>query len=215
MSKLFITGTDTNIGKTYVSVRLLNEFNHQGYSTLGIKPLATGIENEKNANSDVITLHNHSSVKLGYQRINAFTFPLPIAPHLAAKQVGIRLSANDIVDKISPALNHPAQIKIVEGIGGWQVPLNEKETMEDVVRMLELDVILVVGIRLGCLNHALLTAQAIRASGVNFIGWIANCLNPAMPFQTENINTLKQYLAAPHLRTVLYNQTIPIHHLVL
>src|SRR3990167_1890734 len=203
--KLFITGTDTHIGKTYTSVGLLRLFNNHGYSTLGIKPVATGIMNNSNRlNEDVIALHKNSSVKLDYHLINAFTFQTPIEPHLAAQQEKINLSTATIIDKISVALNHPAQIKIIEGVGGWHVPLNETEMMEELVRILALDVILVVGVRLGCLNHTLLSAQAMQTSGVKLVGWVANCIDPSMTFQQENIDTLKKRLTAPCLGIIPY-----------
>ncbi|HLB42860.1 MAG TPA: dethiobiotin synthase [Gammaproteobacteria bacterium] len=202
--KLFITGTDTGIGKTYLSIGLLKLFNKSGYSTLAIKPLAS--RNDNHLTNDVLVLRENSSIKLDYHLMNAFTFSRPIAPHIAASHEGIKLSAEVIANKLAYALNNPAQIKIIEGIGGWHVPLNDKETMEDIVRILKLDVILAVGIRLGCLNHALLSAHAIKTSGVNFVGWIANCIDPLMPFQMENIDTLKKYIDVPHLGTVSHHQ---------
>ena len=201
--KLFITGTDTGVGKTYLSTGILRLFNQHGYSTLGIKPIATGMTD---VNSDVAALYENASIKLDYRFINAFTFQLPIAPHIAAHQAGIQLTAESIISRIDYALNYPAQVQIIEGIGGWHVPLNSKETMENIVRTLQLNVILVVGIRLGCLNHALLSVRAIKAAGVNFVGWVANCIDIAMHYPIENIDYLKSQIDVPYLGTILPHQ---------
>lgn len=203
---IFITGTDTGIGKTYVSVGLLKLFNLHGYSTLGAKPIAAGIDFEGKFNSDVVALHTHSSVKLSYNIINAFTFSLPIAPHIAAEQMQITLSVAALTEKMQMVLQHPAQIKIIEGVGGWHVPLNMTETMQDLVSALKADVVLVVGLRLGCLSQAILSSQAIKASGANLLGWIANDIVQDMPFQQENIETLKIMLDIPYLGRIRHGE---------
>jgi dethiobiotin synthetase len=200
---LFITGTDTDVGKTYVSAKLLTAFNQLGYSTLGIKPLASGCDliNNELLSPDTHIHMQHSSIKLSHQQVTPFAFAPPIAPHLAAQQAGCLLSVEELNRKTHFAMQHPADIKIIEGCGGWYVPLNAQETMADFVIANNLQVILVVGIRLGCINHALLSAHALQHDRANFIGWIANCIDPDMKMRDENIATLKQRLPTPCLGT--------------
>lgn len=191
--KIFITGTDTNVGKTFVSTQLLQSWNKQGFSTLGIKPLASGC-NHQLQSEDALRLQQASSVKLDYELINPITFQQPIAPHIAAQLAHVDLSVKRLTDLCQPALTYPADICLIEGIGGWHVPLNNDETMADFVCANNFDVILVVGMRLGCLNHAILTEQSILASNVNLIGWIANPIQPEFERIKENISTLEQHL---------------------
>ncbi len=195
----FITGTDTNVGKTHVSVGLLKLFRQANYSTLGSKPIACGLENNAQIHADVLALQQHASTQLPIHLINAFTFKSAISPHLAAREENIFLSVDSILEKLNVVLQHPAQIKIIEGAGGWHVPLNDRETISDLARAINWPIILVVGMRLGCLNHAILTAQAIQAAKLTLKGWIANCIDARMPAQLENISTLKRWVNAPCL----------------
>ena len=202
--KLFITGTDTHIGKTYFSVELLKVFNRLSYSTLGLKPIASGCykKNGLLVNPDALALSQAASVKMPYQHLNPFSFEPAIAPHIAAKKVGMRLTIDEICKKLQVAFHTPADIYVIEGVGGWQVPLNEKESMPDLVKHLNCQVVLVVGIKLGCLNHAILTAEAIKQSQSPFLGWVANCIDPTMDEIHENIDTLKNAIDAPYLGCV-------------
>lgn len=197
--KFFITGTDTGIGKTYVSVALLRKFSNEGFSTFGMKPIASGCQqiNYKLYNEDALAIQKASSIKKAYEYVNPFTFKLPIAPHIASQLNNKYFSKHEVVETINRIFKVPADIFIVEGIGGWFVPLNRKELMSDIVKLLNIPVILVVGIRLGCLNHALLTAAAIEQEKIPLAGWVANCLQPNIPVLAENIKTLQDWIKAP------------------
>lgn len=199
--KIFITGTDTNIGKTYVATQLLHQYHQQGLSTIGIKPVASGCEwrNGKLINEDALALLTASSIKLPYELINPIQFEPAIAPHIAATLTHTPLSVDMINQNLQPALTHAADIHLIEGCGGWLCPLNETETMADVVVTNQWDVILVVGMRLGCLNHALLTYESIMRSGARLIGWIANRIDPRMDYCEENIGTLENRIHAPRI----------------
>lgn len=206
--KLFIAGTDTDVGKTYIATGLLQLFNQHGLSTIGIKPVASGSswQDSRLYNSDALALQKHSSIQLPYEKINPFAFEPPIAPHVAAEQVNQPLGAEILKMACLDALNHPADVHIVEGAGGWHVPLNDHETIANFVQLTNLKVIIVVGIRLGCINHAILTDEAITHSQVSKFGWIANCIDPEMLYPTETINTLKMRLKIPLLGIVNYQQ---------
>lgn len=197
--KFFITGTDTGIGKTYVSVALLRKFSNEGLSTFGMKPVASGCQqiNGKLYNEDALAFQKASSIKKDYKYVNPLAFEPPIAPHIASQLNNQHFSKYEVVEIINRTFKIPADVLIVEGAGGWFVPLNEKELMSDVVKLLNIPVILVVGIRLGCLNHALLTAAAIEQAKIPLAGWVANCLQPDMPVLAENIKTLKDRIKAP------------------
>jgi dethiobiotin synthetase len=206
--KIFITGTDTGIGKTYISTGVLRAFNAKGLTTLGIKPLAAGCKtkNDQLYNDDALALQKASSEKLAYNKINPIALAPPIAPNIAAKQSNYKINMKTMHTKIKDALEHPADICLVEGIGGWNVPINSKETMADFVKKIRLPIILVVGIKLGCLNHALLTYRAIKNDQIPCIGWIANCVEADMSACHENIATLKEWLTIPWLGTVGYQK---------
>lgn len=207
-TKLFITGTDTDIGKTYIAVGILNAFKKNKYSTLGIKPLASGCIRNNGAmqNPDALSLQQASSILLHYHQINPFAFEPAIAPNIAAAQVNREITVQELKQKTQYALQHPADVCLVEGVGGWYVPLNSSETMADYVKITGLTALLVVGIRLGCINHALLTYKAIQQDNVPIIGWIANCIDPKMNYRQENINTLKERLPIPCLGVVEYQK---------
>lgn len=204
--KIFITGTDTGIGKTTAALWLLDQLNQQGHSTIAIKPVASGCEfiNGQLINDDALKLQQHASIKLAYSQVNPFAFAPPIAPHLAALENNQILSAEIISEAIAPTLKIPADYYVIEGCGGWLVPLNNNETYADFVVKNDFSVILVVGMRLGCLNHALLTYHAIKASGVKLKGWIANCIDPTMGYREHNIKSLQQIIAEPCLATMDY-----------
>ena len=205
--KLFITGTDTNIGKTYISIGLLNGLNKHGYVTLGLKPIASGCDLIKGKlyNGDALELQKASSFKLKYDQINSFRFKDPIAPHIAAKRHGVELTKEAVIQKLNETFLKLADIDLIEGAGGWAVPLNDNELMADMVLSIGAKVILVIGIKLGCLNHAILTAEFIKNSGVDLVGWIANIINPDMIELDENIMALKQWIKSPCLGIVPFN----------
>lgn len=200
MKKFFITGTDTGIGKTYVSCALLHYMKHQGFTTLGIKPLATGCERTKSGlrNADALQLQEASTLKLPYEIINPVCFADPIAPSIAAEQAGVTLNAKTLFHHCQPALAQSVDFLLIEGIGGWRVPLNHQTSMADFVKMLKIPVILVVGMKLGCLNHALLTWEIMRMDKIPVFGWVANCLdNNTMQSLQQNIHFLKAVLGDP------------------
>ncbi len=201
---LFITGTDTDVGKTVVACGFLAAANQQGLRTAAIKPVAAGCEvtEQGMTNSDALQLQAAASHKLSYQQINPVALEPAIAPHIAAAEAGLRMWASRLVGYCRGVSLMPVDMVVVEGAGGWRVPINSRETLADVARELECAVIVVVGMRLGCLNHALLTMEAIRRDGLQIAGWVANILDPEMPRLQENIDTLKQCINEPCLGTV-------------
>jgi dethiobiotin synthetase len=209
-NKFFITGTDTDIGKTHVAVGILNTFKKQKYSTLGIKPLASGChyKNGHLQNADALLLQQASSIQLLYHQINPFAFEPAIAPHIAAEREAREISVHELKQKTQYAIQYPADLCLIEGVGGWYMPLNEKETMADFIKATQLPVIIVIGIRLGCLNHALLTYKAILADQVPIAGWIANCVDPMMHARAENIAALKAWIKEPCLGVVEYEGSV-------
>jgi dethiobiotin synthetase len=215
--KIFITGTDTNIGKTYITTHLLHAFNQKGLKTLGLKPIASGatLHQGQLQNEDARTIMQASSIKnTPYEMINPFVYQAPIAPHIAAQKTGTPLTLNLVKSRIEHTLSHvSADVYVIEGVGGWSVPLNEQHLMSDLVRVLQIPVILVVGIKLGCLNHAILTAESITRSNVPFMGWIANCVALKASVVNENIEFLQSFIQAPYLGTVTFNQTQCFHSL--
>ncbi|MBX9895126.1 MAG: dethiobiotin synthase [Nitrosomonas sp.] len=201
----FITGTDTGVGKTTVSCALLRAFAAQGKKVVGMKPVVAGSENGRW--HDVEQLIAASSISAAREHINPYAFDPPVSPHIAAKQAGIEIDLT-VIQRAYQALSSQADIVIVEGAGGFLVPLSAQQTGADLARALNLPVILVVGMRLGCLNHALLTAQAIRAAGLTLAGWVANCVHPQMQVLEENIATLEQRLEGLLLGVVPFNHEI-------
>lgn len=248
MKKFFITGTDTDIGKTYVSVRLLKNFNKLGLKTIGLKPVATGCID--GYNEDALLLQKYSSLKLDYSLINPFAFAPAVSPNIAC----LSLTVDEIWNALQDSLKTQADICIIEGVGGFMAPINSKETMADLVERLYLhcvipdegieddedrgsceslrdipgratppsprgfgrrelarddaasiEIILVIGIRLGCLNHSLLTYEAIKTRNLPLKGWIANIIDPSMKAINENIATLKKYIKEPCLEIIKYD----------
>lgn len=200
----FITGTDTDAGKTIVASALLAKARKQGLSTLGLKPIAAGSEIIEGVekNSDAHLLQQQSSKALPYAQINPVLLREPIAPHIAAWHEQKSLSAAKLSGFVRGALMQKVDFAVVEGAGGWLVPLNTRETMADLAKDLQLPVILVVGLKLGCLNHALLTQAEILRQGLPLAGWVASTTDPNMLEQEANIETLRQSLQAPCLGVV-------------
>ncbi|HYQ71430.1 MAG TPA: dethiobiotin synthase [Gammaproteobacteria bacterium] len=199
----FITGTDTGVGKTVVTLGLMAYLQALGQTVAGMKPVASGCERsaEGLVNEDALQLQRQSSVALPYALVNPYALEPPIAPHIAAARAGVTISI-DTIRSTFDVIAARADCVLVEGVGGWQVPLNSGETLAHLAGALELDVILVVGLRLGCLSHALLTAESIVSSGCSPAGWVANRLPPVADATEENINTLKSRLSFPFLGVV-------------
>jgi dethiobiotin synthetase len=202
----FITGTDTGVGKTLVSCALLQAFAAQGKRAAGFKPVAAGCD-EDGLNDDAKRLHAAGNVQTSYSRINPYCFAQPVAPHLAARLAGVAVEFPRILVAYRE-LAAQADVVIVEGVGGFCVPLNDKQDSADLARQLALPVILVVGMRLGCINHALLTVRAIADYQLECAGWVANVLDDGMPALQENIAALRERIAAPLLGVIPY-QTQP------
>ncbi|MBW5803098.1 dethiobiotin synthase [Coxiella endosymbiont of Ornithodoros amblus] len=204
--KFFITGTDTGVGKTYVSTLLLHQFNNKSFSTFGIKPIASGCcrINNKLYNDDALALQKAASIKTTYEHVNLISLESPVAPHIAAKLNNHILSKNNLARIINQIFNLPADVFIVEGVGGWFVPLNEEEFLSDLVKLLKIPVVLVIGIKLGCLNHAFLTVKAMLWEKIPLVGWVANCIEPDVLAMAENIQTLRKRIKAPCLGVIPY-----------
>lgn len=199
----FITGTDTGVGKTLVTGALLHAFARQGSKVVGMKPVAAGCEATPHGLSceDVEQLRAQSNVAAPLNLVNPYAMASPIAPHIAAEQAGVEISL-ETIDRAFHQLRAMADVVVVEGVGGFMVPLNAAQDTADMAEMLGLPVILVVGMRLGCINHALLTAQAIRHKGLRLAAWVANRTDPDMSAFDENLRFLKTHLAAPLLCVV-------------
>lgn len=205
----FVTGTDTGVGKTLISCALLHAFAAQGRRVAGFKPVAAGCD-EDDHNEDAKALRAASSMQLTYGQVNPFCFPHAIAPHLAARHAGARIDFKRILTSYHE-LAGQSDVVVVEGVGGFLVPLNEKQDSADLAKELDLPVILVVGMRLGCLNHALLTVRAIDDHQLECAGWVANILDADMPALQENIDALRERIAAPLLGIVPYQAQPDAH----
>ncbi|MDP3108101.1 dethiobiotin synthase [Hydrogenophaga sp.] len=199
----FVTGTDTGVGKTLVSAALLHTLARHHRRVVGMKPVAAGLIDHHGhwVSEDVQALRAASSVAVPPELDNPVALPDPLSPHLAAQRAGRLITMAELL-AAQRALKERADVVVVEGAGGWRVPLNDHETLADLARALGVPVVLVVGLRLGCLNHALLSAEAIRADGLQLAGWVANTVDPDMACIEENIDTLRQRLAAPLLGVV-------------
>jgi len=191
----FVTGTDTGVGKTEIACALASGLAASGLKVAVMKPVAAGAVStpEGLRNDDALALMACANVAARYETINPFCLAEPVAPHIAAADTGIRIRTADIVGCFD-ALKRQADCVVVEGAGGWLVPISAQETMADVARALGLPVVLVVGLRLGCLNHALLSAQAVHASGLMLSGWVGNGIDALFARQAENLAALEHWL---------------------
>ena len=196
----FVTGTDTGVGKTLISCALLHGFAAQGRRVVGMKPVAAGCDDD-GQNEDVLQLRAAGNVAMGYGQINPYCFVSAIAPHLAAQRAGVIVQFSRIAVSYQE-LAAQADVVIVEGAGGLLVPLNAQQDSADLVKELGLPIILVVGMRLGCLNHALLTVGVIAARGLVLAGWVANVVDADMASIEENVAALRQRISAPLLGVV-------------
>lgn len=200
---LFVTGTDTGVGKTLCSAALLQALARRHQRVVGMKPVAAGLVEHHGAmvSEDVLMLRAASTLAVPAALDNPVALPEPLSPHLAARHAGRVVRVAELLAP-ARALQQQADALVVEGAGGWRVPLNDDETLADFARALGAPVVLVVGLRLGCLNHALLTAEAIRHDGLHLAGWVANRIDPAMAAADENLGHLRAKLGAPLLGVV-------------
>lgn len=206
MQGIFVTGTDTEVGKTFVCIQLIKILIDEGLKVSVMKPVASGATyiNGHLENEDAFALMEAANISSEYHVVNPYVFAPAIAPHLAAQQAGIEIDFLKIKENYE-ILNKHSDVVIVEGAGGWFAPLSMQTTIADLAKALALPVVIVVGLRLGCLNHTLLTVQAIQKAGVAVAGWIANHVEVDFPCAEDNIATLKKFLAdIPYLGTVPY-----------
>ena len=203
MKGYFITATDTDAGKTFVTAGLLQGLSESGFKTLGFKPVASGcIMTEQGLrNEDAVKLINAANTELDYKLINPYSFAPAIAPHIAAQQAKMSINLSSISATVFAAAHH-ADYVFVEGVGGWSVPLNDQQYVSDLAQLLNFPVILIVNMRLGCINHALLTAQAIEQSNLKMAGWIANQARSSMQCLDENIKSIQSRIKAPLLGVI-------------
>lgn len=195
----FIAGTDTDVGKTVVAAGLLHWAKLQKLSTAACKPIAAGCEKTADGmrNNDALLLHKQCTTVLNYETVNPIAMLDAIAPHIAASKENIHLSVEELHKSVQKVLDLKADVTLIEGAGGWQVPLNKSETMADLAVAIKVPVILVVGLRLGCINHAILTASAIVQSGLPLAGWVANLVNPDFACVDENIEAIQLNINVP------------------
>ena len=205
MNGFFITGTDTSCGKTEITLGLMQLLQNQGQIVIGMKPIASGAMPTADGlrNEDALKIQAQGSIQVPYSELNPYIYEAPIAPHLAATQAGEEIDLN-VISTCYMSLLAQADCIIVEGVGGWRVPFNRQQSAADFACMLKIPVILVVGLKLGCINHALLSVESILASGVKLAGWIANEVEPEMQAIDENIATLQMAISAPCLGVVPY-----------
>ncbi len=210
--KWFVTGTDTGVGKSLVSAALLCAMAARGMKVAGMKPVASGarVANGVVSNEDVDLLLRYSSCPgLDATSINPYVFTPPVAPHLAARQAGISVRFSTIRQALH-RLESLADAVVIEGAGGLLVPLGEEGSMADLCVFLQAPIILVVGVRLGCINHALLTVEALQARGLHLTGWVANCLERHMLEFSGNMATLEERIEAPLLGTIPFQPGISV-----
>jgi dethiobiotin synthetase len=205
---IFITGTDTSCGKTFISCGILRALADNSRQVIGMKPMATGAEavDGELRNEDVDALQAASNTDLPASVRNPYLFAPPASPHIVAAQSGVEIEL-DVITSAFRACVDATDFVVVEGVGGWLVPINETQTVADLAAKLGLPVLLVVGVRLGCINHALLSAHAITASRLPFVGWVANIVEPDIYACDEVIEAVARRIEAPLLGTVAWNDT--------
>lgn len=203
----FVTGTDTGVGKTLVSQALITAYARRGTRVAGMKPVASGCLPTPSGmrSTDAEALMHAANVAADYHDVNPYVFAPPTAPQLAASEAGVRIEI-EVIRNCYERLAQRAERVVVEGVGGWWVPVNERDSMADVARALDLPVILVVGLRLGAINHALLSQAAILASGCQFAGWVANTIDPEVPAGYRE--SLQSHLTAPLLAVLPHAVTV-------
>jgi len=205
MKRWFVTGTDTEIGKTYVASALISLLVDKGYRVAGMKPVASGCEKTESGlrNDDALRLIAASNVELPYEVVNPYCFEPAIAPHIAAREAGQVIDIERI-SKLAHGIE--ADFLIIEGVGGWCVPLGEASMLAELAAATADEVIIVVGMRLGCINHALLTAKQVKKDGLPLKGWIANHVDPDMLAQSENLVTLQALMPCPLLGVLPWSE---------
>lgn len=207
--QFFVAGTDTGVGKTFASCAILEAANRSGLKTIGLKPLAAGGEviDGSLRNEDALALQCAASVELSYDQINPVVLEAATSPHIAASLSGRQVSVSRLSGFCRGAVMHKHDLALVEGAGGWRVPVNPRETMADLARELSYPVVFVVGLRLGCINHALLSIEAIMRDGLKIAGWIANRMSPdPMEYEAEYYQTLKAGIHAPCLGLLPFSE---------
>jgi len=211
MKQFFITGTDTDAGKTHVTSLLLKLLAQHKKNAIGFKPLAAGCEMafDQLVNADALMLMESATVSAKYDVINPFAFAPPIAPHIAAEQVGVTITLDKLSSAYTTLKQQGAEYLLTEGAGGWALPINDTHYLYDWVKAEQLPVILVVGMKLGCLNHALLTAAHMQSLGINCVGWVANQVDPTMDEYQANLDSLKARLPFPILAICPYSEQTP------
>ncbi|MBJ7555215.1 dethiobiotin synthase [Marinomonas spartinae] len=202
--KFFVTATDTDAGKTYVTTGLLRAAGRAGLRSLGLKPIAAGADKIDGIlrNDDALLIQSSSSVQLPYEQVNPVVLESAIAPHIAAADERRLVTVSRLEGYLKGALLTPNDLALIEGAGGWRVPLNDREMLSDLAKSLGFPVILVVNMKLGCLNHALLSAEAIVRDGLPLAGWVANGGQESMLRYEENLASLQALLSAPLLGTL-------------
>ncbi|PAR66223.1 dethiobiotin synthase [Vibrio cholerae] len=202
---IFIAGTDTDVGKTVASKAILQALATHNIATIGYKPVAAGSDKTEFGyrNSDALHLMKAATVDMPYEDVNPYALVLPTSPHIAAKHENVTIDYALLSNKLSKHKQN-AELVVVEGAGGWRVPTSDSDCLSTWVKQERLPVILVVGIKLGCLSHALLTAEAIRADGLDLVGWIANRINPGTEHYAEIIEHLEGRLGTPKLGEIPY-----------
>lgn len=207
LNRFFVTGTDTGVGKTFVSAALLTLAGQMGHKTAALKPVAAGADVMMGyrQNEDALTLMAAINTPMSYQLVNPVCLEAAIAPHIAAREEGVDLSVANLMATVGNLDALGSTFSLVEGAGGWRVPLNRTETLADFARALGCPVIMIVAMRLGCINHALLTAEAIANDGLRLAGWVANSPGESSMLRyRENLETLKSLIRAPLFGEVLY-----------
>ncbi len=209
MKGYFITGTDTEVGKTYVTCLLVKALQQQGVKVAVSKPISAGCEVEhqgKLVNEDAYKIYQALGNNQSIQDVNPLAFMPPIAPHIAAKEAGAELRIAQVLELAQNGIPTDSELVLVEGAGGWLVPLNDTQTFADLAVAFALPVILVVRMKLGCINHALLSVESIKSHGLKLAGWVANCVDGEMPYLEQNIATLESSIDAPLIARVAKGQ---------
>ncbi|MEH0666257.1 dethiobiotin synthase [Vibrio scophthalmi] len=201
----FIAGTDTDVGKTVASKAILNALAEKGMKTIGYKPVAAGSEQTEFGlrNSDALYLQSAATLDVAYEDVNPYALELPASPHIAAQRENVTIDYAVLSDKLAQHKQN-AQMVLVEGAGGWRVPVSESDCLSTWVVQEKLPVVLVVGIKLGCLSHAMLTLDAIKADGLDVIGWVANRVNPGTEHYRDIIEMLENKIDAPKIGEIPY-----------
>lgn len=205
INTFFVAGTDTDVGKTVASKAILQALAEKNFSTIGYKPVAAGSDKTEFGyrNSDAIHLMRVATCERPYNDVNPYALELATSPHIAAKHENVSIDFDLLSDKLLQHKNK-ADVVLVEGAGGWRVPVSDEDYLSSWVKKEQLPVVLVVGIKLGCLSHAMLTAEAIRADGLNLVGWVANRINPGTENYADIISLLEANMGAPKLGEIPY-----------